>query len=361
MKYISEYRDSAKIKELSDLIRKESRKPMIVMEVCGSHTMAIHRFGVKSLLPEHIELISGPGCPVCVTSMDYIDKALALAAIPGTIITTFGDLIKVPGSYSSLEKEKAKGADVRMVYSILESLEIAKNNPDRKVVFLAIGFETTTPPTAAGILQAKLDGLTNFSVLSAHKIMPPPMEAIIEEGIQVDAFLAPGHVSVITGTDMYGFIPEKFGKGVVVSGFEPLDVLQSVYMLMKQMEAGTPKVEIQYSRVVKSEGNPKARKAVDTVFEISDANWRGLGVLPGSALAIRKEYAAFDAEKVFKIDIDKPKEPAGCICGQVLKGLKKPSDCKLFGKVCTPENPTGACMVSSEGSCNVYYRYDRHE
>ena len=357
MKFISEYRNTAQVQELSALIHKTAKQPLIIMEVCGSHTMAIHRFGIQSLLPECISLISGPGCPVCVTAIDYMDKAIALAKMPNTIITTFGDLIKVPGSTSSLEKEMAKGADIRMVYSILESIDIAIANPNKNVVFLAIGFETTTPPTAAGILKAKEMNLHNFSVLSAHKIMPPPMQAIIDEGIKVDGFLAPGHVSVITGTDMYGFIPEKFGKGVVVSGFEPIDVLQSVYMLVKQQQQNKPAVENQYSRVVKATGNPKAREAVDKVFEITDSNWRGLGIIPNSALQVRNEYAEFDSEKKYTFDVEKSKEPAGCICGQVLKGLNKPSDCKLFGKVCNPENPTGACMVSSEGACNVFYRY----
>jgi hydrogenase expression/formation protein HypD len=357
MKFISEYRDSKQIQELSEIIHKVSKKFICIMEVCGSHTMAIHRFGIKGLLPPNIKLISGPGCPVCVTAIDYIDKAIAVSRIQDTIITTFGDLIKVPGSYSSLEKEKARGADIRMVYSILESLDIAKINPEKKIVFLAIGFETTTPATAAGILKAKELKLNNFSVLCSHKIMPPPMEAIIEEGIKVDGFLAPGHVSVITGIEMYRFIAEKFRKGVVVAGFEPTDILQSVYMLVQQLEKNDPKVEIQYSRVVKPEGNPKARLAVKRVFETTDANWRGLGVIPKSALKIKTEFSHFDAEKVFDIQIEIPKEPKGCICGQVLKGLKSPSECKLFGKACTPENPIGACMVSAEGACNVFYRF----
>ena len=357
MKYITEYRNTQQVKELSAMIHKIAKQPLIIMEVCGSHTMAIHRFGIQSLLPECISLISGPGCPVCVTAIDYIDKAIGLARMPNTIITTFSDLIKVPGSSSSLEKETAKGADIRMVYSILESIDIAVANPNKNVVFLAIGFETTTPPTAAGIIKAQGLNLHNFSVLSAHKVMPPPMEAIIEEGIVVDAFLAPGHVSVITGTDMYGFIPEKFHKGVVVSGFEPIDVLQSVYMLVKQQQQNKPVVEIQYSRVVKAIGNPKARAIVDSVFETTSANWRGLGTIPNSALQVRTEYAEFDSEKKYTFSVEESKEPAGCICGQVLKGLNKPSDCKLFGKTCNPENPTGACMVSSEGACNVFYRY----
>jgi hydrogenase expression/formation protein HypD len=357
MKFITEYRNIEQVKELSALIHKIAKRPLVIMEVCGSHTMAIHRFGIQSLLPECIQLISGPGCPVCVTAIDYIDKAIALAKMPNTIITTFGDLIKVPGSSSSLEKAKAKGADIRMVYSILESIDIASTNPAMNVIFLAIGFETTAPATAAGVIKAKEMGIHNFSVLSAHKIMPPPMQAIIEEGIKVDAFLAPGHVSVITGTDMYAFISEKFRKGVVVAGFEPLDVLQSVYMLVKQQEQNKPAVEIQYSRVVKAIGNPKAREVVHKVFENTSANWRGLGIIADSALKVRNEFAEFDADKKYNVSVEKAKEPAGCICGLVLKGLKKPSDCKLFGKVCNPENPTGACMVSSEGACNVFYRY----
>ncbi|HEY9125021.1 MAG TPA: hydrogenase formation protein HypD [Bacteroidales bacterium] len=357
MKYISEYRDAEKVQQLAAYIKQIAKEPMVIMEVCGSHTMSIHRFGLKHLLPEHIVLVSGPGCPVCVTPVDYIDKAVALARIPDVIIATYGDLVKVPGSSSSLEKEKAKGADVRMVYSVLESIDFAVNNPDKKVVFLAIGFETTTPPTAAGILKAKELGLDNFSVLSSHKIMPPPMQAIIEEGIAVDAFLAPGHVSVITGTEMYNFIPEKFGKGVVVSGFEPIDVLQSVIMLIKQKNENRPSVEIQYTRVVKPEGNPKAQQMVNEIFEPADANWRGLGIIPKSALSLREKYKSFDAEHVFQVIPEQSVEAKGCICGQVLKGLKKPSQCGLYGNKCVPENPVGACMVSSEGACNVYYKY----
>jgi len=357
MKYVSEYRDLKQIKELSSLIHKISKKNISIMEVCGSHTMAIHRFGIKDLLPKNINLISGPGCPVCVTAIDFIDKAIEISKIKDTVITTFGDLIKVPGSYSTLEKEKAKGADVRIVYSILESMDLAVLYPSKNIVFLAIGFETTAPATAAGIIKAEEMNLKNFSVLCAHKVMPPPMQAIIEEGIKTDGFLAPGHVSVITGIDMYRFIVNKFKKAVVVSGFEPVDVLQSIYMIVKQLEANKPDVEIQYTRVVKPEGNQKAKALLEEVFEYSEANWRGLGTIPNSALTIKSKFEKFNAEKVFPIKIQKTREPKGCICGQVLKGLKLPSECKLFKKVCTPENPTGACMVSSEGACNVYYRY----
>jgi len=357
MKYISEFRDTKQVKELSDIIHKLSKKEISIMEVCGSHTMAIHRFGIRDLLPSNINLISGPGCPVCVTAIDFIDKAVELAKMEDVIITTFGDLIKVPGSYSTLEKEKAAGADVRIVYSILEAIDLAITHTDKNIIFLAIGFETTAPSTAAGIMKAQEMNLKNFSVLCAHKIMPPPMKAIIEEGIKTDGFLAPGHVSVITGIEMYNFIVDKFHKGVVVSGFEPIDILQSILMLVKQLEENKPKVEIQYTRFVKPEGNQKARDLVENVFDFTDASWRGLGTIQQSALKIRTEFEQFDSEKVFDIKIGKTREPKGCICGQVLKGLNRPSDCKLFGKVCTPENPTGACMVSSEGACHVFYRY----
>jgi hydrogenase expression/formation protein HypD len=359
MKYITEYRNSEAIQKLSKHLHKISRRELTIMEVCGSHTMSVHRFGIHDLLPEHIHLISGPGCPVCVTPIDYIDKAVALARIPGTIITTFGDLIKVPGSTSTLEKERALGADVRIVFSINEAIELAIRNPQKQVVFLAIGFETTTPPTAAGILRADAAKLKNFSILSSHKIMPPPMQALIEEGIPIDGFLAPGHVSTITGIAMYEFIPEKFGKGVVVSGFEPIDILQSVVMLVNQMESGQPRVEIQYRRVVRPEGNIKAQQMIWQVFEITSANWRGLGVLPNSALKLRDAYQQFDAEKKFQLAPEPAQEPKGCICGLVLKGLRQPTQCTLFGKVCTPENPVGACMVSSEGACNVFFRFKK--
>jgi len=359
MKFITEYRDRESIKKLSAYLHKISKQPVTLMEVCGSHTMSVHRFGIHDLLPETIQLISGPGCPVCVTAIDYIDKAVALARIPGTIITTFGDLIKVPGSTSTLEKERAVGADVRIVFSINEALDMALRNPDKEVIFLAIGFETTTPPTAAGILRAQEANIDNFSILSAHKVMPPPMQALIEEGIPIDGFLAPGHVSTITGTAMYEFIPEKFGKGVVVAGFEPIDILQSVAMLVQQIQSHQPKVEIQYRRVVRPEGNVKAQQMIEEVFEITSANWRGLGNLPNSALRLRDKYQHFDAEKKFKLMLDEPHEPKGCICGLILKGLRQPTHCPLFEKICTPENPVGACMVSSEGACNVFYRYKK--
>lgn len=359
MKYIDEYRDKDKVLSLAALIRKASTKPIRLMEVCGGHTMSIQRFGIPSLLPETIELVSGPGCPVCVTSRSYIDQAIAYSKLENVIITTYGDLIRVPGSTSTLDKEKATGADIRMVYSILDALNIAKANKHKKVIFLGIGFETTSPASAAGIIKAQMAGLFNFSVFSAHKIMPPPMAALIDEGVNINGYIGPGHVSTITGSHIYDFIPEKYGLGVVISGFEPLDLLQSVYMLVKQHETNSPKVEIQYSRVVKPEGNSKAQDMLDEVFYLRKDWWRGLGELEASGMGICDKYAEFDAEKLFDVEVEPTREDKGCICGEILKGLKKPSDCKLFGKACTPAEPVGACMVSNEGACHAYYRYNR--
>ncbi len=327
------------------------------MEVCGGHTMAIQRFGLPSLLPSNIRLISGPGCPVCVSSQHFIDTAMAYSKIPGVIVTTYGDLIRVPGSTTSLEKERANGSDIRIVYSVLESLEIAKNNPDKSIIFLGIGFETTAPLTAAAIVKAKQEKITNFSVLSAHKVMPPVMKALVAEGVKIDGFIAPGHVSAITGTAIYNDLATVCGLGVVISGFEPVDMMQAVLMLAAQIDAGAPKVEIQYQRVVQAEGNLKAQQLLIDVFELRDDQWRGLGMIPKSGLKIRDEYSIFDAETQFKVEVPESTEPKGCICGQILRGLKTPVDCGLFGKKCTPTDPVGACMVSGEGTCATYYKY----
>ncbi len=327
------------------------------MEVCGGHTMAIHRFGLASLLPPTIHLISGPGCPVCVSSQHFIDTAMAYSKLPGVIITTYGDLIRVPGSSTSLEKERANGSDVRIVYSVLDAIEIAKLNPEKKVIFLGIGFETTAPLTAAGIVQAKKDGVQNFFVLSAHKIMPPVMKALVEEGVKIDGFLAPGHVTAITGTSIYRDLPAVHGLGVVVSGFEPVDMMQSVLMLTEQIEQEAPKVEVQYQRVVQKDGNIIAQQLLEDVFEHADDQWRGLGMIPKSGLKIREAFSAYDAEKHFIVDVPESTEPKGCICGQILRGLKTPLDCGLFAKKCTPSDPVGACMVSGEGTCATYYKY----
>lgn len=360
MQYIDEYRDKEKIISLSNRIRFESHKPMRIMEVCGGHTMAIQRFGIPTLLPDHIQLISGPGCPVCVTDRAYIDKAIAYSRLPEVIIATYGDLIRVPGSTSTLDREKASGADIRIVFSILDALTLAKKNRKKKVVFLGIGFETTAPGSAAGIIKAQMAGLFNFYVLSAHKIMPPPMAALIDQGVKIDGYIGPGHVSTVTGSSMFEFIPEKYKLGVVISGFEPLDILQSIYMLVLQHERNDPSVEIQYSRVVKPEGNPKALELLDEVFELRDDWWRGLGVLTLSGMGIRSKYEEFDAEKMISVDVEPTREDKGCICGSILKGVSTPSDCKLFGKVCTPSDPVGACMVSNEGACAAFFRYKKH-
>jgi hydrogenase expression/formation protein HypD len=357
MKYSDEYRQKDLIISVSEKIKSVSHKEIVLMEVCGGHTMAIQRFGLASLLPPTIRLVSGPGCPVCVSGQHFIDMTLAYSKLPDVIIATYGDLIRVPGSSTSLEKERANGSDVRIVYSVLECLDIAKDNPDKKIVFLGIGFETTAPLTAAAILQAQKENISNFYVFSAHKIMPPVMKALVAEGVKINGFIAPGHVTAITGTSIYNELVADCRLGVVVSGFEPADMMQAILMLTKQVEAGIPKIEIQYNRVVHSEGNKIAMQMMDKVFTIRDDHWRGLGVIPKSGLCLRDEFSSFDAEKQFHVDIPESIEPKGCICGQILRGLKTPNDCGLFAKKCTPANPVGACMVSGEGTCASYYKY----
>ena len=359
MKYIDEYRDMELVKKLIDRISTKSIRPIRLMEVCGGHTMSIQKFGIPSLLPNTIKLVSGPGCPVCVSDRKYIDQAIAYSRLDDVILTTYGDLIRVPGSTSSLDKEKAKGANVRIVYSILDALMIAEKNRKKKVVFLGIGFETTAPSSAAGIIKAQMAGLNNFYLFSSHKIMPPAMEALIDEGVKIDGYIAPGHVSTITGTGIYKNIPEKYGLGCVISGFEPVDMLKAILMLVNQIENNDPKVENAYTRVVKPEGNIKAKQMLEDVFELRDDWWRGLGVLPKSGLKVREKYTDFDAEVQIPVEVEPTREDKGCICGEILKGLKNPKDCKLFVKTCTPNNPVGACMVSNEGSCHAYYKYNR--
>ncbi len=357
MRYIEVIRDQKIVRQLVEAIHQRSTQPISLMEVCGGHTMAIQKFGIPSLLPETINLLSGPGCPVCVTSRKYIDHAIALANQPDTIITTYGELMRVTGSHSTLSEEKSKGADIRMVYSTMEALQIAQQNHDKNTIFLAIGFETTTPPTAVAIQKASELQLDRFFGLSSHKIMPPAMSALIDAGIPIDGYIAPGHVSVITGSQIYQTIAQEHKKSVVISGFEPVDLLQSIYMLVDQIEKSQPRVAIQYKRAVQPQGNPKAQQAIHAVFEPRDDWWRGLGVLSGSGMGLKAEYQSMDAEKAFSLKIPDPEEPKGCLCGEILKGLKKPSDCALFGKACTPLNPVGACMVSSEGACAAFYRY----
>jgi hydrogenase expression/formation protein HypD len=357
MKYVDEYRKKDLILSVAEKLRTISKTEIVLMEVCGGHTMAIHRFGLHSLLPSGIHLVSGPGCPVCVSGQHFIDTAMACSRIPGVIITTYGDLIRVPGSSTSLEKERAAGSDIRIIYSVLESLEIARQNPDKRVIFLGIGFETTAPATAAAIIKAKQENIPNFSVLSAHKIMPPVMKALVDEDLKINGFIAPGHVSAITGTSVYNELASVYGLGVVVSGFEPADIMQAVLMLATQIETGDPKVEVQYQRVVNTEGNKIARDMMHEVFELRDDLWRGLGLIPLSGLGIREDFSSFDAEKQFNVVVKESSEPKGCICGQILRGLKTPPDCHLFAKKCTPADPVGACMVSGEGTCATYFKY----
>lgn len=329
-----------------------------LMEVCGTHTVAIARNGIRNLMPEGTRLASGPGCPVCVTSNRDIDTVIALARVPNVIIATFGDMTRVPGSTSSLLAEQAAGRSVQIVYSPLDALTLAEQNPNREVVFVGVGFETTTPLVAMAIKRAAAAGLKNFSVFGAHKNMPGALEAIINDPqLKVDALILPGHVSTIIGAKPYQFLAEKYGIPGVITGFEPVDVLQGIAMIMRQLHEGRAEIEIAYARGVMPEGNPVAMAAIDEVFETCTALWRGLGEIPGSGYRIREEYAQFDAVRRFQPDIEPTQDPKGCRCGDVLRGVMAPNECPLFRTVCTPENPVGPCMVSSEGSCAAYFRY----
>jgi hydrogenase expression/formation protein HypD len=358
MRFIDEYRDAELGKQLIQRIHRRSTKPVRFMEFCGGHTVTIFKHGIRQLLPPTIEMLSGPGCPVCVTANADLDKAIALARLPDVIITTFGDMLKVPGSYSSLQQVKAEGGDVRIVYSAQDALNIARANPSKSIIFIGIGFETTAPTIAASILEAAREGIDNYYVLSLHKLCPPVIKALLESGeIKLDGIVCPGHVSAIIGSNPYRFIPRDYGIACVISGFEPLDVLLCIDMLVAQIESGGPKVEIAYRRGVKSEGNQRALEIMAEVFVPTEANWRGIGKVPQSGLALRKEYQHFDAEQAFKIALDPPREPEGCLCGEILRGVATPLDCKLFRRVCNPEHPVGPCMVSSEGSCSTYYHY----
>jgi hydrogenase expression/formation protein HypD len=357
MKYLDEYRDKEIAQNLVSEISNISKNSLRIMEVCGGHTMAIRKYGIHNLLPPTIELLSGPGCPVCVTNRNFIDKAIKYSKRSNTIITTYGDLIRIPGTNSSLDKEKAKGADIRIIYSTLEAIKLAETNPEKKILFLGIGFETTTPSTAVAVMEAKKKKLTNFLVLSAHKVMPPAMSTLIDQGSKIDGYIGPGHVSTIAGAKIYESLVEKYNLSVVISGFEPVDILQSILMLVKQFEKGEPSVEIQYKRAVSYEGNLKAQKIVNSVFTSYDDTWRGIGIIPESGLKLNSAYEMFDAEKVIPLHIKEKPEPKACLCGNILKGLNVPNDCKLFRIKCTPENPVGACMVSSEGTCAAYFKY----
>jgi hydrogenase expression/formation protein HypD len=363
MNYMDEFRDRDVVLGYAAHIRKlveERSEPMTFMEVCGTHTMSIYQYGLRSLLPDKVRLISGPGCPVCVTPNGYIDRAIAYSRLPETIITTFGDMVRVPGSSSSLMEERAKGADVRIVYSPLDAVGIAKKNPHKRVIFLGVGFETTAPAIAGSILAAKAGQLSNYFVLAAHKTIPFPMEVLSSDPeLKIDGYICPAHVSAIIGADAYRTLAEKRGVPCVVTGFEPADVMQGVEMLARQVVEGVSRVEIQYSRVVNWEGNRKAQSVLADVFSVCDAEWRGIGLIPGSGLEISAGYAAFDAEKALPVSIEEPKEHPGCFCGEILKGKVTPFECPLFATVCTPESPVGACMVSSEGTCAAAYKYGR--
>jgi hydrogenase expression/formation protein HypD len=360
MKYLSEYRDGALASKIADRIKAASKKPARFMEVCGTHTVSIFKYGIREVLPEHITLISGPGCPVCVTATRDIDKAIKLARMPDVVVTTFGDLMRVPGSESSLQNEKTVGADVRMVYSTMDALEIARQNAEKKVVFLGIGFETTAPTIGASVIAARAEGIDNFSVLSSHKLLPPAMDALLSGGeLEVSGFICPGHVSTVIGTTPYEPVADQYHTPCVVVGFEPVDILQGIHMLVNQIETGEARVEIQYTRAVSPQGNPNAMNTLHQVFEPCDVPWRGLGVIPKSGLALREAYGPFDADKLFDLDVPDAPEPPGCRCGDILRGANTPNDCKLFGKICTPENPVGPCMVSTEGTCAAYYKYSR--
>lgn len=357
MKLIDEFRNPELCKIVLEQIYRESKRSITIMEVCGGHTMALHRFGIPALLPSSVRLLSGPGCPVCVTGRGYIDHAIKLSMLEHTKVCTYGDLIRVPGSESTLEKAQADGANVRIVYSPRQCIEMAAQDPETNHIFLGIGFETTAPASAVAMQKANELGLKNFFLYSAHKIMPPAMAAIIHEGVKVDAYLCPGHVSTITGTKMYEPLVDQFGVGCVVSGFEPLDLVQAILMLVRQHQKQEPKVEIQYTRAVKPEGNVKAQQILNQVFEPCDAWWRGLGVLKESGLKPLTNYKGIDASVVYSLSANEPADPSGCRCGEVLKGLIKPMECKLFGIICTPANPIGACMVSAEGACQSFFRY----
>ena len=346
------------IAELRDIVGAHGKK-IRLMEVCGTHTVAIFRAGLRQILPEEVELVSGPGCPVCVTADDYIDAAIAYAGMEDVIITTFGDMLKVPGTHSSLAAAQAAGADVRIVYSPLDALAIATENPAKKVVFLAVGFETTAPTEAAAVLAAEAQGIRNFFLLSAQKLVPPVMRALLDGGeTHVDGFLLPGHVAVVTGTEIFEFLARDYHVPGVVGGFEPLEILRAIQLLVRQIGAGEARIENAYETVVRPVGNPVARAAIERVYEPATVRWRGLGEIPASGLAMREEYAAFDFARVRPLSVGVVGDGRhGCRCGEVLRGAIVPRDCNLFGKACVPEHAVGPCMVSVEGTCAAWYKY----
>jgi hydrogenase expression/formation protein HypD len=358
IKHIEEYRDADLARLLAGQIQRASRRAVRLMEVCGTHTVAIFRSGIRSLLPDAVSLLSGPGCPVCVTDQAEIDAFIEVSKQPDVIVATFGDLMRVPGSTSSLQRERAAGRDIRVVYSTMDALALARSHPDKQVVFLGVGFETTAPTIAAAILSAAAARLDNFSVLAAHKTVPPALEALMSvEDVRIDGFILPGHVSVIIGLDAYRPFFERHRIPCVVAGFEPADILQAIAHLVAQIESGTARLVNAYPRAVSEAGNRKAQELLAQVFEPVDACWRGIGLIPSSGLRIRAAYAALDAGRRFHLKIAEVRPPKGCACGDILTGKKTPPECALYKKTCTPMDPVGPCMVSSEGTCAAYYRY----
>lgn len=364
LKYIDEYRNGELARSVLRRLEQDcrGRERMRFMEICGTHTVAIFRSGLRRLFPANLHLISGPGCPVCVTANEDIDRAIWLAGQPDTIVTTFGDLLRVPGSRSSLQQEGSKGADVRMVYASLDALRIAQENPDRQVVFIGIGFETTAPTVAAAVHQAAKSGIDNFSVLSVHKLLPPVMRALLEtEDLRLNGFICPGHVSTVIGADAYREVAAGYRVPCVVTGFEPLDILQGITMLVAQLWDQRHEVEIQYRRGVSWAGNGRALDLMAEIFEPADVTWRGLGPIAASGLKVRDSWAAFDATRRFEMPRIEVREDPACRCGEVLRGVLVPPECPLFRTVCQPQNPKGPCMVSSEGTCGAFYRYQREQ
>jgi hydrogenase expression/formation protein HypD len=358
MKYLDEYRDAELVKQFLDKIRQTVTQPWSIMEICGGQTHSLVKNGIVDLLPNEITMIHGPGCPVCVTSVELIDKAVQIAHEPDCILCSFGDMLRVPGSSKSLLKAKAEGADVRIVYSPLDAVNIAQQEKDKQVVFFAVGFETTAPPNALSLLQAKKLGLNNYYLLMSHVLVPPAMEALLmDDETKIDGFLAAGHVCTVMGISEYIPVVERFNIPVVVTGFEPVDLLKGLYYCISQLEKGEAHLENQYARVVLEGGNTHAKALINEVFEVTDRAWRGIGVLPNSGFSLKKEYRQFDANVKFDIEDKTTEGPGKCIAGEILKGLKKPMECPEFGKSCTPENPIGAPMVSSEGACAAYYNY----
>jgi hydrogenase expression/formation protein HypD len=358
LKIMESFRDPVLAGQLVAKIRNDARRPLRIMEVCGTHTMAIFRHGIRSLLPDTLTLLSGPGCPVCVTARKDMDAFVALAGQPDVIVTTFGDLMKVPGSGSTLAGQKACGADVRMVYSVFDAVTVAVQNPGKQVVFCAVGFETTLPAIAAAVLLAADRKVTNFSIYCTGKLTPPALAALMEtDGVEIDGFLLPGHVSVITGIDAFLPVFETHRIPSVITGFEPIDILEAVSILVHQNRIGKPALVNAYPRAVKDRGNPKARAVMHQVFQVCDADWRGIGTIAASGMALKPAYSEFDANARFTLDLPDLPPPRGCACGEILMGLKTPAACALYKLACTPLTPVGPCMVSSEGACAAYYRY----